>query len=84
MPAQGESCGPLLMRVLPQTSRDDTDLSNLLEMRPQKIYRPNSRSISQPSNPAAVSGRPDVRRRDWVSPHCLQAAARQLWALKVR
>jgi hypothetical protein len=25
------------------------------------VYRPNSRSISQPSNPAAASGRADVR-----------------------
>jgi hypothetical protein len=28
---------------------------------PTRIYRPNSRSISQPSNPAAASGRTDVR-----------------------
>jgi hypothetical protein len=28
---------------------------------PTKIYRPNSRSTSQPSNPLAASGRTDVR-----------------------
>src|ERR1700731_2049498 len=31
------------------------------DCRGRKLYRPNTRSISQPSSPAAASGRTDVR-----------------------
>src|SRR5882672_1571498 len=64
MSAQDENVGPWLMRVLPQTSRGDGSVKSVTSLAgnaPTKIYRPNSRSISQPSNPAAVSGRADGR-----------------------
>jgi len=71
------------MRVLPQTSRDDTDLSNLLEMRPQKSTDQTADpSASRPILPPFQAAR--MFASGLVSPHCLQAAARQLWALKVR
>src|SRR6266700_6861034 len=64
MPAQDENCGPLVMRVLrrrPRRRQSVKSATSLAGNAPTKIYRPNSRSISQPSNPAATSGRADVR-----------------------
>src|SRR6266567_6008822 len=64
MPAQDENCGPLVMRVLrrrPRRRQSFKSVTSLAGNAPTKIYRPNSRSISQPSNAAAASGRADVR-----------------------
>lgn len=87
MSAQDENFGPLVMRVLPQTSRGDANLSNLsqvaLEMRPQKSTdRTAGPSASRPILPPLQDAR--MFAAGLVSPHCLQAAARQLWALRVR
>jgi hypothetical protein len=75
------------MRVLPQTSRGDADLSNLsqvsLEMRPQKSTDQTADpSASRPILPPFQDAR--MFASGLVLPHCLQAAARQLWAVKVR
>jgi hypothetical protein len=75
------------MRVLPQKSRGDADWSNLsrvsLEMRPQKSTDQTADpSASRPILPPFQAAR--MFASGLVSPHCLQAAARQLWAVKVR
>jgi len=62
-------------------------LSNLsqvsLEMRPQKSTdRTADPSASRPILPPLQDAR--MFAAGLVSPHCLQAAARQLWALRVR
>src|SRR5882724_10679930 len=84
MSAQDENCGPWLMQVLLQASSGDANLSNLsqvsLEMRPQRSTdRTAGPSASRPMLPPFQDARMFAARL--VSPHCLQAAARQLWAL---
>jgi len=75
------------MRVLSQTSRGDAYPSNpsqvSLEMCPQKSTdRTADPSASRPILPPFQDER--MFAAGLVSPHCLRAAARQLWALRVR